>query len=59
MVDPEALVRERRYWKMDDWKEGWWGHKFESFRPDSGSWIDLLCDNSYQSDLPFDYNDYF
>ncbi|KAF3804755.1 hypothetical protein GCG54_00012248, partial [Colletotrichum gloeosporioides] len=53
-LDPEVLVREHRYWKMDDWKEGWWSHNPESFQPDSGSWLQLLCDNSYQSDLPLD-----
>ncbi|CAI0655377.1 unnamed protein product [Colletotrichum noveboracense] len=53
-LDPEALVRQHRYWTMDDWKEGWWSHNPESFQPDSGSWLQLLCDNSYQSDLPLD-----
>ncbi|KAF0317435.1 hypothetical protein GQ607_015387 [Colletotrichum asianum] len=53
-LDPEALVREHKYWKMDDWKEGWWCRESKSFQPASGSWLDLLCDNSHQSDLPLD-----
>ncbi|GKT88971.1 hypothetical protein CT0861_07137 [Colletotrichum tofieldiae] len=57
--DVERLVEENKGRTLDDWKAAWFLREKRHFDPDppSPNWVQLLCDNSWETVLPCSLSD--